>query len=191
MEFQKHRFIFSSNYRYNRLVTALIHQCNFPSVTPLIHLYHWDWNLYTNRHSSFRIFMSNSIQPYHRPTNRTIKDNSPPVFSVPVDLCFEATRASQISLLIRPSNPRKQNLRAITRFFPQLWGLDNVVSGRVIEHGRAQFLFPSNEALNLVLRRGPWSFHKWMVAMEAWSPNISNHSPTTIDFWVQIRDIPI
>lgn len=68
-------------------------------------------------------------------------NNSSPI-SVPIDLCYEATRASQLSLLIRPANPRKQNLRALTRFFPRLWGLDNVVTGRVVDHGRTQFLFP-------------------------------------------------
>ncbi|KAL1218825.1 hypothetical protein V5N11_033097 [Cardamine amara subsp. amara] len=30
-----------------------------------------------------------------------------------------------------------------------------------------------------------------MVAMEPWHPNISNQSPMTLDFWVQIRDIPL
>lgn len=97
----------------------------------------------------------------------------------------------KISLLIRPCNPRKQNLRAITRFFPRLWGLENVVSGRVVDHGRAQFLFPSNEALQLVLRHGPWSFNEWMVDMEPWVPNIFDSSPTTIDFWIEIKDIPL
>lgn len=117
--------------------------------------------------------------------------NNSSTFTVPIDLCYEATRASQISILIRPSNPRKQNLRALTRFFPRLWGLDNVVTGRVVDHGRAQFLFPSNESLQLVLHRGPWSFNEWIVAMEPWNPNISDQSPTTIDFWVQIKNVPL
>ncbi|KAL1216092.1 hypothetical protein V5N11_012830 [Cardamine amara subsp. amara] len=115
---------------------------------------------------------------------------NPNVFIVPVDLCYEATRASQISLLIRLANPRRQNLRALV-LFPWLWGMDNTVTGRVVDHGRAQFMFPSNEALQLVLRRGPWSFSEWMVAMEPWSPNITNECPTTVDFWVEIRDIPL
>lgn len=93
--------------------------------------------------------------------------------------------------MIRPSNPKKQNLRALTRFFPRLWGLNDVVTGRVVDHGRAQFLFPSHEALNLILRRGPWSFNEWMVTMEPWNPNISDQCPSSINFWVQIRDIPL
>lgn len=122
--------------------------------------------------------------------NPAIMNTNANVFSVPVDICHEETCASLISLLIRPANPRKQNLRTITWFFPRLWCLDNVVSGRVVDHGRAQFLFPSNEALQLVLPRGPWSFNEWMVTMEPWVLNISDQNATTIDFWVQIRDIP-
>lgn len=121
----------------------------------------------------------------------SMMDDYPAVFTAPIDLCFQASRASQISLLIRPANPRRQNLRVLTRFFPRLWGMDDVVTGRVVDHGRVQFLFPSQEALQLVLRRGPWSFNQWMVAMEAWNPTISNESPSSIDFWVQIRDIPL
>lgn len=93
------------------------------------------------------------------------------VLSVPVDLCYDATRASQISLLIRPANPRRQNLRALIRFFPRLGGMDNLATCRVVDHGHAQFLFPSTEALQVVLRHGPWSFSEWMVAMVPWSPN--------------------
>lgn len=116
---------------------------------------------------------------------------NPNVTHVPIDLCYEATRASQTSLLIRPANPRCQNLRALSRFFPRLWGFKNGVTGRVVDHGRVQFLFPSNEALQLVVRRGPWSFNQWMVAMESWNPNISALAPNFVDFWVQIRDIPL
>lgn len=133
------------------------------------------------------MYLPSSVPVYNK---QPIMNNTN-VFSVPADLCHDATRASQISLLIRACNPRKKNLRAITCFFPRLWGLDNVVSGRVVDNGRAQFLFPTNEALQLVLRRGPWSFNEWMVVMEPWVPNLSEQSPTTLDFWIQIRDIPI
>lgn len=117
-------------------------------------------------------------------------ENNTHVFTVLIDLCYDATRASQTSLLIRPSNPRKQNLLALTHFFPRLWGLDNMVNGRVADHGRAQFMFPSNES-QLVLRQGPWSFNDWMVAMVPWTPIISDQSPTSIEFWVQIQNVPL
>ncbi|VVB15260.1 unnamed protein product [Arabis nemorensis] len=49
------------------------------------------------------------------------------------------------------------------RFLPRLWGMDNSVVGRIVPHSRAQFLFPSREAMDLVIRRGPWSFNEWMI----------------------------
>lgn len=127
---------FLYNRHYNRLVTSPIcHLHNLPSsVTQLIHLYLWVWvHFYNSQSSSFGNFMSNSHQPFHR-TKQSIMNNNHNVFSVPVDLCYEATRASQVSLLIRPSNPRMQNLCTLTRFFPRLWGLDNVVLGRVVDY---------------------------------------------------------
>lgn len=48
--------------------------------------------------------------------------------------------------------------------------------------GRAQFLFPSNKALQLILQRGPWSFNQWIVATESCYP-------THINFWIQIHEL--
>ncbi|KAL1223451.1 hypothetical protein V5N11_003509 [Cardamine amara subsp. amara] len=62
------------------------------------------------------------------------------------DLCNQETCASQFSLLVRPVNSRHQNMSGMVRFFSCLWGMDNMVRGRVVEHERTQFLFPSNEA---------------------------------------------
>ncbi|KAL1207283.1 hypothetical protein V5N11_028027 [Cardamine amara subsp. amara] len=82
------------------------------------------------------------------------------VFAVPIEICASATHASQFSLLVRPANPLKQNLRAMARFFPRLWGMDTTVVGRVIDHGRVQFLFPSNEALQLVFSQRTMEFQR-------------------------------
>ncbi|KAL1224631.1 hypothetical protein V5N11_000960 [Cardamine amara subsp. amara] len=118
-------------------------------------------------------------------------NNNNEEFSIPINLCAQASQAAQFSLLVRPVNPRRQNIRALARFFPRLWGMDDIVTGWVVEHGRAQFLFPSNEAMNLVLKRGPWSFNQWMVAMDPWHLNVPNENPIMINLWVQIRDIPL
>lgn len=76
-------------------------------------------------------------------------NNNPNVNTVPMDLCYEAICASQISLLIHPANPRRQNLRALTQFFSRLLGLDNVVTGRVVDHGCTQFRFLQMKPSNL------------------------------------------
>lgn len=75
-------------------------------------------------------------------------------FEIPTNVCSEATHATRFSLLVRPANPRRQNLRPMIRFLLRLWGMDDSVNGRIVANNRAQFLFPSCEAMDLVNRRG-------------------------------------
>lgn len=70
---------------------------------------------------------------------------------------------------------------------PRLWDLDSSTTGRII----GQFLFQSEESLNLVLRRSPWSFAEWMVTVHRWSPNLPEEAQKVIPFWIQIRGIPL
>lgn len=93
--------------------------------------------------------------------------------------------------MIRPTNPRRQNLRPMIRFLPRLWGMDDSVNGRIVPNNRAHFLFPSREAMDTVTRRGPWSFNEWMVAMGTWDGDLPIEYPNHVQFWIQIRDIPI
>ena len=53
-----------------------------------------------------------------------------------------------------PSMPQKQNLRGIIATMPRVWGLEGLVHGRVMEGRRFQFIFPSEEAMDTVFRRG-------------------------------------
>ena len=43
--------------------------------------------------------------------------------------------------------------------------------------------------MNLVLRRGPWSFNDWMLSVHRWYPNITENEMKIIPFWVQIQGI--
>ncbi|KAL0854042.1 hypothetical protein Bca101_059194 [Brassica carinata] len=73
----------------------------------------------------------------------------------------------------------------------KLWGMADVVSSRVFENNKIQFLFQSEESLLSVLHRGPWSFNEWMVSLHRWSPNHTDADFNFISFWVQVRGIPI
>ncbi|XP_010446292.1 PREDICTED: uncharacterized protein At4g02000-like [Camelina sativa] len=44
--------------------------------------------------------------------------------------------------------------------------------------------------MDLVLRRGPWSFNDWMITTHRWYPNIGENDMKIIPFWVQIQGIP-
>lgn len=44
--------------------------------------------------------------------------------------------------------------------------------------------------MNLVLRRGPWSFSEWMLVTRRWDATLTPNDLKIIPFWVQIRGIP-
>lgn len=52
-------------------------------------------------------------------------------------------------------------------------------------------MFQSEEALNLVLRRGSWAFNDWMLSVHRWYPNITDEEMKIINFWVQTKGIPL
>ncbi|KAG2314617.1 hypothetical protein Bca52824_017739 [Brassica carinata] len=98
--------------------------------------------------------------------------------ALPAAICAQAVQANCFSIVGVLVNPQKQNMRALIGQMPRLWELSDEVVGRIVEPRKFQFVFRSEEALNLVLRRGPWSFSEWMLDLKI------------IPFWVQIRGIP-
>lgn len=87
--------------------------------------------------------------------------------------------------------PRNQILRAILATMPRNWGFEGLVRGRVIEGRRFQFVFPSEEAMDTVLRRGPWAYADRMLVLQKWAPLMDMAMLNFILFWVQIRGIPL
>lgn len=65
-----------------------------------------------------------------------------------------------------------------------------MVQGRIIEGRKFQFVFPSEEALEMVLRRGPWAFADRMLILQCWTPLMNPLMMNFIPFWIQIRGIP-
>lgn len=72
-------------------------------------------------------------------------------FVLPAEVVRQAEEQNRFILIGRPVMPRKQNLRAIIATMPRSWGFDGVVRGRIIEHRRFQFVFPSEEAIDTVI----------------------------------------
>ena len=72
---------------------------------------------------------------------------------------------------------------------PQIWGQAGLVHGRLSPGNQFQFIFPSEESLETVLRRGPWAFNDRMLVLQRWSP-INQPLINFIPFWIQIRGIP-
>ncbi|KAG7567190.1 hypothetical protein ISN45_Aa04g000830 [Arabidopsis thaliana x Arabidopsis arenosa] len=111
--------------------------------------------------------------------------------SLPPGLCAQAANINRFSLVVSTVNPRKQNLRALIGQMPRVWGFPDTCVGRILERGKVQFKFQSEEAMELVLRRGPWSFNDWMLSTHRWYPNITETEMKIIPFWVQIQGIPL
>lgn len=103
----------------------------------------------------------------------------------------EAASLNPFMVMVMRLNPRKQNLRALALQFPRLWGVADSVIGRVIGPDKIQFLFPSGEKMNLILRPSLWSFPVWMVTLHRLSPNLFDDASDVFRLWIQIWGIPL
>ncbi|WZY73388.1 hypothetical protein YC2023_005628 [Brassica napus] len=120
--------------------------------------------------------------------NINLGAEDPPV-QLPANVVNEAAAGNRFVLIGRPTIPRRQNIRSIIATLPRNWGHVGVY-GRLVEGRRFQFVFPSEEALEMVLRRGPWAFADRMLILERWTPNFNPLMLNFIPFWIQIRGIP-
>lgn len=61
--------------------------------------------------------------------------------------------------------------------------------GRIVPGNQFQFIFPSEESLETVIRRGPWAFSDRMLILQRWTP-LNPPLINFIPFWIQVRGIP-
>ncbi|KAL0719718.1 hypothetical protein Bca4012_069042 [Brassica carinata] len=111
-------------------------------------------------------------------------------FVLPADVVSRAAEENRFILVGRPTMPRKQNLRGIIATMPRVWGLEGLVRGRIMEGRRFQFIFPSEEAMDTVIRRGPWAYADRMITLQKWTPLMDMALLNFIPFWIQVRGIP-
>lgn len=106
-------------------------------------------------------------------------DEDEPI-ALPADVVAQAAAENRFMLIGRPVMPRRQNIQAIVASMPRNWGQSGIVHGRIVGGNHFQFIFPSEESLENVLRRGPWAFNERMLIMQRWNPQllylISYHS---------------
>lgn len=111
--------------------------------------------------------------------------------ALPIEVVNQAAAANRFILMGRPVIPRRQNLRSVVAAMPRLWGQSGLVYGRIVEGRRFQFVFPSEESMENVLRRGPWALAKRMLVLQRWTPMMNMAMLNYIPFWIQIRGIPL
>ncbi|XP_020891624.1 uncharacterized protein LOC110231106 [Arabidopsis lyrata subsp. lyrata] len=112
-------------------------------------------------------------------------------FVIPEEIVARAEAVNRYILLGRPVMPRRQNLRSIVASMPRIWGQSGLVHGRIIPGNQFQFVFPSEESLETVIRRGPWAFNDRMLILQRWTPLMNPPLINFIPFWIQIRGIPL
>ncbi|XP_048606184.1 uncharacterized protein LOC125583378 [Brassica napus] len=120
--------------------------------------------------------------------NLNLGAEDPPI-QLPVQVVNEAAAENRFVLIGRPVMPHRQNIRSIIAILPRNWGHKGVY-GRMIEGRQFQFVFPSEESMEMVLRRGPWAFADRMLIIERWTASFNPLMLNFILFWIQIRGIP-
>lgn len=91
-----------------------------------------------------------------------------PELLIPFEAYAGVLNRNRISLIGRPLNPQNQNLRHVISTMPLIWGLSSRVHGRIIDDRFVQFLFQSASDMVTVIRRGPWLFNNWFMALQRW-----------------------
>lgn len=99
--------------------------------------------------------------------------------------------ANRFTLIGRVTNPLIQKPKAVVNYFPQFWNLDSVVTGRDLGRDRFLFKFETEEALQSVLRKGPFHYKRWMLILQRWEPIASDLFPALLSFWVKIHGLPV
>ncbi|KAL1198548.1 hypothetical protein V5N11_021626 [Cardamine amara subsp. amara] len=80
-----------------------------------------------------------------------LRANDAPIV-LPNPVCVQAARSNWFFIVGTLENPRKHNLRAIIGNLPRAWGMEDTVVGRMLHARKFQFVFQTEEALNLVLK---------------------------------------
>ena len=109
--------------------------------------------------------------------------------ALPAAVVERAAAENRFILLGRPVMPRRQNLHSIVAYMPRVWGQGGLIHGRIIPGDHFQFIFPSEESLETVVRRCPWAFNDRMLILQRWMPTV-NPQLNSIPFWIQVRGIP-
>lgn len=163
----------------------------------LVYKSEWDYYIYR----SIGEFLTQSTATKHKIPNKMAdnlrramqdielgRDDAPVV--LPFDVVQQAAAENRFILIGKPTMPRRQNLRNLVATMPRVWGLECLVRGRVTEGRRFQIFFPSEEAMDTVVRRGPWAYTERMIVLQRWTPLMDMSLLNFIPLWVQCRGIP-
>lgn len=98
---------------------------------------------------------------------------------------------NKLTLIGRVTNPTIQKTQWVVEWLIQYWNVDGELTGRELGPELFQIRFSSEEALQSVLRKGPYHYKRWMILLQRWEPVVSNSFPRMIDFWIRIHGLPL
>lgn len=98
---------------------------------------------------------------------------------------------NKLSLIGRVTNPAVQKTQWVVEWLLQYWSVEGELTGRELGPELFQIRFKSEEALETVLRKGPYHYKRWMILLQRWEPIASNSFPRMIAFWIRIHGLPL
>lgn len=98
---------------------------------------------------------------------------------------------NKLTLIGRVTNPAVQKTQWVVDWLTQYWSAEGELTGRELGPELFQIRFKSEEALQAVLRKGPYHYKRWMILLQRWEPVVSNSFPRMIEFWIRIHGIPL
>ncbi|KAL9281376.1 unnamed protein product [Arabidopsis thaliana] len=114
-----------------------------------------------------------------------------PELYIPYHAYVGALASNRLSLLGRILNPQTQSVERAILELPYQWGLGTQVHGRILDDRCFQVRFRSEIDLLNGIRRAPWVFNEWFIALQRWEDFPTEDFLTFIDVWVQIKGIPL
>ena len=98
---------------------------------------------------------------------------------------------NKLTLIGRVTNPVIQKTQWVVDWLIQYWNVEGELTWRDLGPDLFQIRFTSEEALQTVLRKGPYHYKRWMILLQCWEPIVSNSFPRMIAFWIRIHGIPL
>lgn len=98
---------------------------------------------------------------------------------------------NKLTLIGRVTNPTVQKTQWVVEWLLQYWSVEGELTGRELGPELFQIRFNSEEALQTVLKKGPYHYKRWMILLQRWEPVISNSFPRKIAFWIRFHGLQL
>lgn len=119
----------------------------------------------------------------------SIEEEEP--LTLPDEPRFRVIADNELSILGRLLNPDCQSMEKMIDYMPTAWRVYGRVRGIALSRDRFQFVFQREEDLLTVLKDRPWSYNRWTMLLERWTPNPPENFLQTLEIWIRIRYIPL